>query len=186
MSPEEMAAEIRRLRDRQDILDAISAYARGTDRHDAQIVESSFHSDAVDQHGGRQMQAAEISATLNAGHASSSRAHTHNITTHTCEIDGDQAHAETYVLAGLAASNGSTVRLYGARYVDRLERRGSGWRIAARRVLIDWIMTGPADVFHAPEFRALGYPSGTWDRSDPSYDRPLRVEGDPEPPSRSR
>jgi hypothetical protein len=173
---EELAAQVAELKARQAILHAVAAYARGVDRHDEEIVQTAFHPDALDQHGPSLHPASEIGAEVNSRHAAWLRAHTHNLTTHTCEIDGDEAHAETYVLAGLAAADGTHVRLCGARYIDRLQRRDGSWRIFRRKVIIDWMMTGDASFFGNPTDRAYRFPAGTWDRRDPSYARPLTLE----------
>ena len=46
-----LAAEVRELRDRQDILDCLTRYSRGLDRHDSELLASVYHGDAVDHHG---------------------------------------------------------------------------------------------------------------------------------------
>ena len=168
-----LAQQVGYLRDRQAILDSISRYIMGVDRHDNEIILSAYHADAIDEHGSAVNPMPDFADWVNNGHASWTRAHTHNLTTHSCQIEGDVAHAETYVLAGLAASDESHVRLCGARYVDRLERREGEWKISLRKVIIDWIMTGDASDFHQASYKARGYPAGTWDTTDPAYQRPL-------------
>ena len=39
--------KVQALLDRQEIVDCVLRYARGTDRHDTEILESAYHSDAV-------------------------------------------------------------------------------------------------------------------------------------------
>jgi len=106
-------------------------------------------------------------------HAGGSQLCLHNITTHTCEIDGDVAHAESYVLFGLLNPDGASVRLINGRYVDRLEKRVGGWRIALRRCTVDLLLSGDASILTKPQSRAGGYIRGTRDKSDVSYQRPL-------------
>lgn len=56
------------------------------------------------------------------------------------EIDGDTARAETYYLA-VTLSDAAGVPMcnqLGGRYVDRLMRQGSIWKIAHRICLLDW------------------------------------------------
>jgi hypothetical protein len=170
----ELARQVTYLRDRQEIADCLGRAARGTDRHDEALLLSAFHDDALDEHGGQLCGMPEFAAAVNDRHAEITRIHTHNLSTHTCEVDGDEAHVETYVMAGLAGVNEKVVQLCGARYLDRLERREVGWRIAFRRVVIDWILTGDATDFHSAAYRAMDYPVGTWDATDPSYERPLK------------
>ncbi len=47
--------------------------------------------------------------------------HTHNITFHTCEIEGDIAHCESYVIVALPNRDETTARFISGRYIDRLE-----------------------------------------------------------------
>ncbi|PBC39309.1 hypothetical protein CJ179_35255 [Rhodococcus sp. ACS1] len=166
---EHLRAELSQLLARQQILDCIHRAARGLDRHDVELLASAFHPDAVVRYGKIVDGVPGIARKLNEGHASSSRAHTHNITTHNCRIDGDSAEAESYVLAGLASGDRTTVRLLGARYLDVLDKRNDRWLISAREVVIEWSMSGDASAFHSETFNARGYPTGSWDGSDPSY-----------------
>ena len=87
-------------------------------------------------------------------------------------IDGDTAHAESYVVFASVEKDGKTVRLGGGRYIDRLERRGGEWRIAVHQATIEW-RCGPASTHLSPA--PDQYPEGTWDKSDLSYRRPLTL-----------
>ena len=164
-----MRAEIQEARDRQAILDCLATYCRGVDRHDEELILAAFHPDAVDEHGKSVHGMPEFAAVVNAGHAASTRMHTHNLTTHSCVIEGDEARAETYVLAGLASADETQVRLCGARYLDRLARRDGEWRILHRKVLIEWMLTGDASFFHSAVNQERGYAVGRRDREDPAY-----------------
>ena len=64
--------------------------------------------------------------------------------------------------------------LMGGRYLDRLERRDGTWRIALRRCTIEWSMSGDASLLDSGAF--AGFIKGTWDRTDPSYARPLQID----------
>jgi len=103
-----------------------------------------------------------------------SQVHTHNITTHTCEIDGDTAHCESYVLVCLLNHDGVTARVISGRYIDRLERRDGAWRIALRTNVIEWsgmVPTLPLPFADVPDIQGNGAPARSGD--DPSYQRPL-------------
>ena len=154
------------LLDRQAILDCIHRYCLGVDRHDTALIASAFHPDAIDEHGPFTDGPQGLAAWANDFHSEHFVAHTHNITSHGCEIEGDTAHAQSYCLYGLRRKDGQSVAMGCARYVDRLERRAGQWRIALRRTFIEWRGDMPA---HMP----AGYPQGTWDRTDASYQRPL-------------
>src|SRR5579871_3447028 len=167
----EHADALQRLIDRQAILDCIHRYCRALDRHDDELLATVFHPDAIDNHGafvgGREEFVRWANHEVHAGLL----AHQHHVTTHSCELDGDVAHAETYVLFVHRHRDGRTVVLGGGRYVDRLERRDGEWRIAVRRVLMDFRATADGSRFDALD----GYPGGRWDRADLSYERPLRA-----------
>ncbi len=154
------------LLDRQAILDCLNRYCMGVDRHDSELLISAFHADAVDEHGPFVGGPVALAAWLEQFHSENFSSHSHAITSHRCEIDGDTAHAQTYCLYGLRRKDEKSVAFGCARYVDRLERRQGEWRIALRKVFIEWRGEMPA---HLP----AGYPQGPQDRSDPSYQRPL-------------
>ena len=164
-----LRTEVRALRDRQEILDCVYRYARGLDRHDEEIYASAYHPDAIDHHGpflGRRDEFVRWGLDLL---ASEWNAHTHFITNVRIDIDGDVAHSECYVLFAQRRRDRPVMDIGGGRYIDRLERRADGWRIAARELVIEWSATADTVDFGATEV----YPHGTWDRTDPSYRRPF-------------
>ena len=61
----------------------------------------------------------------------------HLLLNHTCEIDGDVAHAESYYLF-VGRNRDETNWIAGGRYIDRLERRGGTWKIALRCNAVEW------------------------------------------------
>jgi len=173
---EQLRRDVERLKDRAAILDVVARHARGSDRHDAELLTSAYHSDGVDEHGSARNPGPAYAAFANGVHTATSRAHTHNITTHTCEVDGDTAHAESYVLVALLASDGRSTTVMSGRYLDRLDKRDGVWRISARRSTVDVVLSGSAGLLEHPGFRAQRYPRGTQDRDDPSYQRPLDLD----------
>ena len=138
----DLSPELRNMLDRQAILDCIHRYARGLDRHDDELVASAYHPDALDHHGDFTGRPDEFIPWANELHESEWVAHQHFITNHTVEIDGDVAHAESYVIGALRRKDVMVVDLAGGRYIDRLERRDGEWRIAAREVVIEWVFEG--------------------------------------------
>jgi hypothetical protein len=165
----ELRREIRALRDRQEILDCVNSYGRGLDRLDADLIRHAYHPDAVDNHGPFTGGvdtfvpfAIEIEGTFLATH--------HGITSHNCEITGDSAHAESYVLFFVRMTDGKTVGAGGGRYIDKLERRDGRWAIAVRRLLMDWSYLVPYDAWLGASWEAH---AGIRDRRDASYERPL-------------
>jgi len=170
--------EVRELKDRQAVLDCIASHARGCDRHDLDVIGGTYHPDAIDEHGFTTNAGPEYGPWANATHAATSDVHTHNITTHACEIDGDEAHAESYVIVVLLSSDGRTAQFISGRYVDRLERRDGEWRIALRRSTVEVMFIADASVLQTSYFKAQGYLKGTRDRRDLAYERPLSPSSD--------
>jgi hypothetical protein len=168
--------DVRYLLDRTEILDCVSRHSRGCDRHDVDLITSAYHGDGVDEHGHAVNSGADYGEWANHTHAETSRVHTHNITTHNCEIDGDTAHAESYVLVVLIGLNTKNAQFITGRYIDRLERRDGQWRIVLRRSTVEGMFIGDARVLQSPFFTEKGYLVGTRDRDDLSYDRPLSID----------
>jgi hypothetical protein len=175
----QLRREVRYLMDRSEILDCISRHSRGHDRHDADLISAAYHSDGVDEHGYAVTPASEYAEWINAVHAAGSQLHTHNITTHLCEIDGNTAHCESYVLVCLLNHDGVTARVISGRYLDRLERRDGAWRIAVRRSTVELVFSADASLLQTAPWRDQRYPHGTRDRRDPSSDRPLTLDRPP-------
>ncbi len=95
---DQLRRDVQYLMDRTAILDCIARHARGHDRHDVDLLTAAYHGDGVDEHGYAINTGPEYAEWANKAHAAGSLSHTHNITTHICEIDGDEAHCESYVM----------------------------------------------------------------------------------------
>lgn len=173
----QLQADVRYLKDRFEIQDCIARHARGHDRHDVELLTSTYHHDAVDEHGRMVNAGADYAAWANQTHAASSSSHLHNVTTHLCEIDGDVAHCESYVMVVLLSPDEESTTILNGRYVDRLERRDGTWRIAVRRSTVEAVVSGSASMLSHPFFREQGYLRGARDRTDVSYQRPTTLEG---------
>ena len=68
----------------------------------------------------------------------------HTVCMHSCEIDGDLAHAESYVIGLFADKGAETSRMIAGRYLDVYERRDGRWAIVHRREVVDWTRSDPA------------------------------------------
>jgi hypothetical protein len=173
----ELASDVQYLKDRLAIQDVVHKFARGHDRFDCDLMTASYHEDGIDEHGSWAVnRGPEYAQWANKVHDGGSILCLHNITTHTCEIDGDEAHAESYVLGAMLNKDGETCRLLNGRYVDRLEKRDGAWRIALRRCTVDVVLTGDSSIMKTERFKAFGMIKGTRDESDLSYSRPLTLE----------
>jgi hypothetical protein len=174
--PASVGPELRNLLDRQAILDCLNRYNRGVDRCDEELLLSAYHSDATECHGTFTGPPAEFARSIRPAQQSWAGSQ-HHITNHLVQIEDDVAHAETYFLVVSQRRGEDTAGFVGGRYLDRLERREGEWRIALRVVVID---VG-ADAKARPAPKRIAEPRQ--DRSDPSYQRPLRAvpAADPEP-----
>lgn len=170
----ELLTRLQQLEDRQAILDVVTRHARGHDRHDVALMNGCFWDDGVDEHGQFVTPGPAYGEWANAAHAGYVL-HDHNITNHSCEIDGDTAHAETYVMgAFLSRRAPGHAKVTCGRYIDRLERRNGEWRIVVRRTVIDVEIEGTTT--WPQSGAAAAFPQGTWDRGDLSYARPLELD----------
>lgn len=189
-STDALPAMVQELWDREAIRDCVARYCRGMDRFDRELVLSAFHPDALDEHGKFVGNREEFVDWAIAQHAKSHLSHQHYMLNHRSEIEGDEAHAETYFMFVSMNREGKPWTVGGGRYLDRMERRAGRWAIAARVTLRDWAMLDqqpdPSDLTaftstrsSLPEevraFMNAGM-APKRDRSDPSYLRPLRVD----------
>lgn len=169
----ETVAELQALVDRQAILDALTRFCRGMDRFDRELFDSAFHPDATIAAGSFVGGPADLYDWSTSMHEQGQKATLHNLLNHTCDLDGDTAHTETYYL--FAARNRDDSNLLAAgRYIDRLERRHGQWRIALRTNAIEWSGEVPSTDLpfsDVPDLHLNGAPSRS--REDPSYARPL-------------
>jgi hypothetical protein len=179
-----MTRAVQRLLDREEILACLRRYAKGIDRNDLELIESAFHEDALICFGDdvkTRQQLLDYSRRT----AATRDASEHYISNQEVDVDGDSAHVETYYLAVMklfegseasipgvdnAAAPANEMTIYGGRYVDRFERRDGEWRVAMRWSVPEWGLRGP--LFYGDWIEAGRL--GTRDRSDVSYDRPLR------------
>lgn len=164
------------LLDRQAIVDCLHRYARGLDRRDEELLRSVYHPDAVEDHAGGYVGGidglVEYVFRVHERFAGYQR----YVTNTTVDIDGDEAHSESYFVSVInngppsdgQATTGALM-LSGGRYLDRFERRDGDWRIATRVVVLEWHGSAPGGGLDpATTFARLG-------RDDISYDRPLVI-----------
>lgn len=182
---EDRLAEIERklqyLTDVQEIRECIARHSRGCDRHDAEINASAFHEGGVHELGNRAFDGKAYGEHSNAGLGAMFEATIHNPTLQTCEIDGDVAHAESYVIGIMLDKDRGdggerTSQVVAGRYIDRLERREGRWGIMVRRVTVEIVVQGHATIMSSEGFKAQHYLKGNRDRGDLSYARPLGLQ----------
>jgi hypothetical protein len=130
-------ARLAQLLDRQDIIDCLVRFSRGMDRFDRELFLSAFHPDAVIAAGEFVGDPENLYVWATALHEQGQTATHHNLLNHSCDIDGDTAHTETYYLF-VGRNRDESNWIAGGRYIDRLERRDGIWKIAVRTNAIEW------------------------------------------------
>lgn len=157
-------ADLRVLLDKQALGELLIRWCRAIDRCDEELLRSTYHEDAIDEHGTFSGPAAEfvehtkLHGSMNL--AAQPDPVQHSITNAIFEVSGDVAFGESHVEVRSVRPEGLVRSI--ARFVDRFERREGEWRIAHRRVVLEWT----AGAHDASVFTA-----GFRDRRDPSYER---------------
>ncbi len=181
MSTDDRLAALERkmqyLTDRQEILDCVVHLARANDRFEAELQTASYHADGFHEVASTPIPGPLIGAHSNTAHAKICEANLHHVTMQSCEIDGDTAHAESYVIGMFLDKEIKRSRILSGRYIDRLEKRDGTWKIVVRRATVEIILEGNAAMLNLPFFRDRGYLKGSRDKSDLSYVRPLTLDG---------
>ncbi len=192
MESKDTDARVAWLMDRLDISDVIARYARGIDRLDEELFQSTYAEDALDDHAvfvGSRDELYGFVAPMLREHRESTH---HMLGQQTVEIAGDTAHAETYYIATTKNRTGTPLSMLGGRYADRLGKIDGSWVIQARIVLIDWelpaentrefvekLAQNPLPNYDSVQREmAASRPTSTRDRHDPSYARPLQVSAE--------
>ena len=134
------------LLDRAEIRDCIASLARGEDRRDAALISGSFWPDATIDLG---MFAGSFDEYLDwvVPGSPAIPVTQHVLGQSVIEYSGGTALAETHVTTyhRLATDEGDRDTVIGGRYLDRLDKRGTRWRIAQRTMLYDWFQDlGPS------------------------------------------
>jgi hypothetical protein len=161
---------------RQDIWGVILKYARGLDRLDHEMVRSCYWDDAIDDHHGYVGGPDYFIDVTFAGARAMSHVQHHGLSNHVCEIDGDDAHCETYYT--FIGNNIEPPHLLSmGRYIDHLQRRDGVWKYANRVTVIEknFALTeypGDAEIC-AGDTRSGPLLPASRDRNDLSYHRPI-------------
>ena len=165
--------------DRQEIWQVLQRYGRGLDRLDTALARSCYFDDAIEDHGTFVGTPDTFIEWANQTTRSFLNSH-HGLMNHYCELDGDDAYAETYYLFIGVAERPPHLMSMG-RYVDHFQRRNGEWRIANRVAVIEKNFDLPDSTLYALEAvpGAAERPQGTHDRQDVSYQRPLRPRRPP-------
>jgi hypothetical protein len=173
----ELEKMVRELHDKQAIREVLANYSRGIDRRDRELLLSCYHPGALDDHGAFVGDSEDFWDWTGPSHLNFYRTHQHVLTNHTCALDGDVAHTETYWMFAGMVEGSEALTLFGGRYLDRLEKRDGRWAIAARKCVLEW-WGAPVAGAVTEEWRAAFAAGGrvAKDPTDCSYERPLAVD----------
>lgn len=134
------ASQVADMLAREAIRNCIVRLARGEDRRDAALISSAYWSDAHIDFGTFAGDFATYLGFVVPGDPALPCTLHFLGQTH-IELGDDTARAETLVSSyhRIDTGAGHTDATIGGRYLDRMERRGGEWRIAARIMLFDYI-----------------------------------------------
>lgn len=170
-------ARLARLFDKEEIREVLANYARGVDRGDGPLLKSCYHSDAIEEHGGRYTGNAHeyVDGAIPRILQMDSMQHVLG-NTHFDFVSADVAYVETYLvtLARITVDGQRLDTFTGGRLIDRFERRDGAWKIAHRRTIFDWNRDTPSREGWVGGMFIPGNPGmrlGVKGPTDPSYER---------------
>lgn len=164
-----LTREVARLAAHEAIRLRVQSYVRALDRLDGELLAAQFWPDAQVDYGAFYQGTIDGFLPIALGFQGSMRDTQHLVGNVLARVDGERASAESYVHAHhIIAQGGDLVQLMvGARYLDRLERRGGEWRISYRSEILDWGRWLPVSERWFETSNEL--PKGTRGYSDISY-----------------
>ena len=126
--------------DREKIRDCLARLARGEDRRDAQLIRGCYWPDATDDHGIFTGTFEEYLAWVVPG-SPATPVTLHTLGQSLIDLKGTAALVETHLTSYHRIDMGAQASdlVIGGRYLDRMEKRGSEWRIAHRIMIYDWL-----------------------------------------------
>ena len=155
---------LQELLDKQALYELVCRVSRATDRADIELMRSLYHPDAIDDHGpfvGTIDEFIEARRDTLFNPEKRPNPVQHAITNALFEIHGDIAYGECYAEARRVDDGELWIEGI-ARYIDRFERRDGEWRIARRRIVLEYAGKGYDTSDFTRSYR---------DRRDPSYER---------------
>ncbi|HEY1506919.1 MAG TPA: nuclear transport factor 2 family protein [Stellaceae bacterium] len=132
------------LQARTEITDTLLRFIRGIDRQDWALARSTYHDDALDEHGFFTGPPDDFLKLVKRMHEHQLHS-MHVMSNMLIEFEAaDRALVETYCLVfqrfgpgapGVAAGSPGVRKMATARYLDRFEKRRGEWRVAHRRLI---------------------------------------------------
>ena len=134
-----MDESLQQLLDETAIRKVLARYTRGVDRHDRDLVESTYWPNAFDRHAifeGNRQQLLDWLFPFLAGDKASS----HVLGQSLFNVNGDTAVGETYFVAYhlVERESGEALSVAAGRYAHVFQKRAGEWRILRCDVVMDW------------------------------------------------
>lgn len=168
-----MTDRIERLLDKQEIYELLCRYCRARDRYDLPGMLDCFHDEATGLLVGFKGVSDGPIITYHQSEIETFKTFAgcqHYITNFLCDVKGDAAMAETYLLSfgwGMPTPEGLVNLTLSNRYIDRFERRDGEWKIIRREFYRNF-MRKDHDFLETPS-AANGWPKYFHDDRDPAY-----------------
>lgn len=154
------ATVLRQVVDEHLIRQVLLKYCQGVDRKNWEQVLGCYHEDAFDSHGAFAGSPEGLVEWMQGTHKNVEFS-MHVLTNTTITfLGGRRARSESYVLCykslssaegdaflAAVADGGPIRRTVASRFIDVLEDRGSGWRIARRDVVLEFARREPNDLY---------------------------------------
>jgi SnoaL-like domain len=160
---------IQEMLDHYQIRKTLSEYCHGCDRCDKERMGSVYLDDSWDDHGSVKAAGPEFTEIMSAQIVSGTLSMYHLLGQSTINVLGDEAGAETYILAAsqVAEDDGRvTTNQLGGRFVDTLRREKGRWLIKRRVVVRDWTVAFPGQ---PPWESAMALTPGERSNADPAF-----------------
>jgi SnoaL-like protein len=156
--------------DHFEITKTLKEYCRGCDRCDEKLMASVYREDSWDDHGRVKASGFEFTRFMIGDILRRTETLSHLLGQSAITVDGDEAGAETYFIAGMQDTRDDGMKmcnLLGGRFVDRLRREDGKWLIEHRIVLRDWSVSIPVNEDWTDD---AGLREGERTGNDPSFD----------------
>lgn len=165
-----MDEALAQLVDKQAITQLLHRYCRGVDRCDVDLIRSVYHEGSVDNHGYWTGSGHDFAEFIVGRLTEANTATLHSVTNVLVELDGDAAACEAHVYASMVRRGGELAMadFFAGRYLDRLERRNGQWGVVERRVVMDWVRSGPVGPGSGWPVPLEGFAAGARTPDDPS------------------
>ena len=163
--------------DKQAIMEVYARYTRAVDRVDRALLETVFHPDGYEEHGGIYAGSSQGFVEFIMPVLEQMGNCTHLIGNIFIDLRGDLAFCEAPAICFQRAfdKNGEPYDVWlGVRYLDRMEKRNGEWRVARRKCVYDWNRDVPcAETWFKGLIEELvldEFITGRTNKDDPSYE----------------